>query len=96
MPERVTMPFLSVGQVLSTPGAIATFLRNAEQPRDYLRRHVSGDWGELSAEDKAENEYSLRNGFRIMSVYRLRDGTKIWVITEADRSATTFLLPEEC
>jgi hypothetical protein len=53
------------------------------------------DWGEVDAHDKAENEYSLQHGFRLLSTYRLADGTKIWVITEADRSSTTILLPEE-
>ena len=60
-----------------------------------LARHLSGDWGEVCAEDAKENEFSLQHGFRLLSAYRLSDGTKIWIITEADRSATTFLLPEE-
>ncbi|MDE3075945.1 MAG: plasmid related protein [Chloroflexota bacterium] len=62
---------------------------------DLLFRHVSGDWGELDEEDKAENELSLREGFRLLSAYTLRNGEKIWIITEADRSVTTLLLPDE-
>ncbi len=62
---------------------------------EFLQRHAAGDWGEVDAHDKAENEYSLQQGFRLLSAYRLADGTKIWIITEADRSATTLLLPEE-
>jgi hypothetical protein len=60
-----------------------------------LRRHARGDWGEVCAEDKAENELSLKEGFRLLSSYSDRNGTKFWIITEADRSATTVLLPED-
>ncbi len=58
-------------------------------------RHLTEDWGELSDTDKAENELSVREGFRILSAYNLRTGVKFWIITEADRSVTTFLLPGE-
>ncbi len=60
-----------------------------------LDRHASGGWGEVSPEDAAENELSVKEGYRIVSSYKLRGGTPVWVITEADRSATTILLPEE-
>ena len=60
-----------------------------------MLRHLSGDWGEVDEHDRQENESGLRNQFRLMSVYTLRTGVKIWIITEADRSATTILLPEE-
>ena len=60
-----------------------------------ISRHLSVDWGEVSDSDRAENELSLREEFRILSVYRTADGVKFWVITEADRSATTVILPEE-
>ena len=66
-----------------------------QSPMEFLQRHAAGDWGEGDAHDKAEYEYSLQQGFRLLSAYRLADGTKIWIITEADRSATTLLLPEE-
>jgi hypothetical protein len=66
-----------------------------QSPMEFLQRHAAGDWGEVDAHDKAENEYSLQHGFRLLSAYRLADGTKIWIITEADRSSTTILLPEE-
>jgi hypothetical protein len=59
-----------------------------------LKRHAKGDWGDLCQEDKQENELSLKEGFRILSAYE-HQGEKIWVITEADRSATTVLFPEE-
>jgi hypothetical protein len=60
-----------------------------------LERHQSGDWGDVSAEDARENEFSVRHGFRIVSSYRVA-GERLWVITEADRSATTFLLNTSC
>ncbi len=60
-----------------------------------LKRHTAGDWGDLGQEDKKENELSLEKGFRLLSSYKYKDGTKIWIITEADRSATTILFPEE-
>lgn len=58
-----------------------------------LIRHASGDWGECTPADAAENELSLKEGFRVLSVYRDRDGVTFWVITEADRENTTVLLP---
>jgi len=81
------------GQIVATPGALSL----AEQGLDLLKclqRHLTGDWGDLCEEDKAENEFSLQNGFRLLSSYPTRFG-KLWIITEADRSVTTFLLPEE-
>ncbi|HLJ66499.1 MAG TPA: hypothetical protein VKX16_03975 [Chloroflexota bacterium] len=85
------------GQLVLTPGALAAFARNASGP-DYfhlLTRHLSGDWGDVSADDASENEYSVSRHLRILSAYHLADGTKVWFITEADRSATTALRPEE-
>jgi hypothetical protein len=84
-----------LGQLVATPGALDAIWRNGAGAWTYLSRHVTGDWGELSAADKAENELSVREGFRIVSAYILTDGTKVWIITEADRSATTILLPDE-
>jgi len=84
-----------LGQVVSTPGAIDALARAGQDAWQFIGRHVGGDWGELDEEDRRENELSLKEGFRILSAYRLSDGTKIWVITEADRSSTCVLLPEE-
>ena len=85
----------NLGQLAATPGALAALEESGEQPGDFLARHARGDWGVLSDADKQENEFSLLNGFRLLSSYRLCSGTKIWIITEADRSSTTLLLPEE-
>ena len=81
------------GQVVATPGA----LELAEQGIDllaYLNRHLNGDWGDVCLEDKAENDFSLANGFRLLSAYTTPAGS-LWLITDADRSVTTFLLPDE-
>ena len=81
------------GTIVATPGAMEL----AEQGINllaYLKRHLKGDWGELCQEDKAENNLSLRCGYRLLSAYETPLG-KLWIITEADRSATTFLLPDE-
>lgn len=66
-----------------------------EDVRRALIRHGAGDWGDVCAADRQENEVSLREGFRLLSVYRSQSGLKFWVITEADRSATTVLMPED-
>ena len=84
-----------LGRIVATPGALQALEAAEQQPAEFLDRHVSGDWGELDEEDKRENEFSVRNGLRILSAYTTNTGEKIWIITEADRSATTLLLPEE-
>jgi len=83
------------GQIVATPGALEAFRASGEEPLPFLQRHLAGDWGDVDADDRRENELSLQNGWRLLSAYTLSNGTKIWVISEADRSATTFLLPEE-
>ena len=85
-----------LGQIVATPGALSALGAEGVTPFALLSRHLSGDWGELTQEARDENELSLREGFRIFSAYKLpRTGQRIWVITEADRSATTLLLPDE-
>ena len=86
---------LALGRVLATPGALAALAEAEQGYLEFLSRHVNGDWGEVDSSDAAENELSLKEGFRILSAYRLTTGVKIWIITEADRSTTTVLLPEE-
>jgi hypothetical protein len=82
-----------LGRLCARPGAIRTLTRAAADPVEYIARHPAGDWGELDAEDTAANDRELRLGERIISAYRLANGEKIWIITEADRSATTVILP---
>ena len=85
----------SLGQTVATPGALATLEESHQSPAEFLQRHLFGDWGEVDADDRQANEDALIHGERLLSAYRTNTGTKIWVITEADRSVTTLLLPEE-
>lgn len=85
---------LPLGRAVATPGAIKVLLEAGEDPLIYLSLHSSGDWGDLDEYDHRENELSLEYGWRIVSSYPVEEKT-IWVITEADRSVTTILLPEE-
>jgi len=85
----------SPGSVVATPGALEALRASGDDPLAYLVRHIAGDWGELDEHDRRENELSLEHGWRILSTYRLSNGGRIWIITEADRRVTTILLPEE-
>ncbi len=86
---------IELGQILATPGAIAALAEAGVHPAELLNRHVRGDWGDLCPEDKGLNDRAAREGGRLFSAYRLPGGEKVWVITEADRSGTTLLLPAE-
>ena len=84
-----------LGQIAATPGALAALERAKQPPTCFLDRHAIGDWGELEQPDVAENEYSMLHGLRLLSSYQTDAGEKLWIITEADRSATSLLLPAE-
>ncbi len=84
-----------LGQLVATPGALQALQDAGQNPLEFLHRHQHGDWGDLTDEDKRENEFSVTRHLRILSAYTLTTGVKIWIITEADRSATTILLPDE-
>jgi hypothetical protein len=86
---------LSLGKIVATPGALKAFETSGQTPNDFLARHAKGDWGDVCAEDGKANDDALVDGSRVLSSYRLRNGVKIWIITEADRSSTCCLLPEE-
>ena len=91
------MPNLfSTGQVVATPGALAALEDSDEMAFVFLARHVRGDWGDMDKEDKATNDTAVKNGDeRVFSAYHTSKGVKLWVITEADRSSTCVLLPDE-
>lgn len=84
-----------LGQICATPGAIEALEQVGLPASNLLTRHVLGDDGELCREDKQTNRDALKTGARIFSSYKINDQLKIWIITEADRSVTTLLLPEE-
>jgi hypothetical protein len=95
MQTTTKAPLFPFGQIVATPGALAALEKAGQQPGEFLARHGSGDWGDLDEHDRKENQLSLERGFRLLSSYFTNANEKIWLITEADRSATTLLLPEE-
>lgn len=94
-PDKQPEPLFPLGHIVATPGALKTMEEVGQDALDLLNRHVTGDWGDLGEEDKQENQLSVKEGFRILSAYTLESGDRIWIITEADRSVSTFLLPSE-
>ena len=86
---------LRLGQLVATPAALKAMTRAGTDPSLLLQRHRTGDWGDLDAEDRSANDRAVVAGGRILSAYQLNDDLKIWIITEADRSSTCILLPEE-
>ena len=89
------VPRFPLGQTVATPGALAALQRAGESPITYLSRHVHGDWGVVGKEDARANDDALLHGSRLLSAYTLSTEERLWIITEADRSYTTLLLPEE-
>ena len=81
-----------LGQIVITANANAQL--DSQAVNEALIRHAAGDWGEVCDADRQENELSVKEGFRLLSVYRSGE-TKFWIITEADRSVTTVLMPED-
>lgn len=89
---RVLFP---LGRVVATPRALKALEDGGDDLHLLLGRHVSGDWGDVSRQSKAANTLALTTGERLLSSYRTAKGVKLWVFTEADRSSTCILLPEE-
>ena len=84
-----------LGRLVATPGALRVLTETGTDPRRLVARHAGGDWGDVDAEDWATNDRASRGSARVVSDYQLENGERIWIITEADRSATTLLLPSE-
>jgi hypothetical protein len=84
-----------LGRVVATPGALGALEKAEQLPAVFLDRHVNGDWGEVPDADKQEKELAVEQGLRILSAYTTSAGDKIWILTEADRSATILMLPED-
>lgn len=85
-----------LGWLVATPGALRAIEENNVDTWSLLQRHVNGDWGCIPEEDRLENRVAVANGYRVMSSYLLNEqGDKLWIITEADRSSTCLLLPDE-
>lgn len=86
---------LALGCIVATPGALKALEAAGENPARFLRRHQHGDWGDLHEDDQRANQLALRRGMRVLSAYVLSTNERIWIITEADRSSTCILTPEE-
>lgn len=90
-----------LGQIVATPGALDALEKSQQSPFNFLVKHVRGNWGEVCDEDKQLNDAAIAHEgdeerqCRVLSAYTTRAGERIWIITEADRSVTTLLLPEE-
>ena len=94
MKELITCKF-TLGRTVATPGALRLLEEAGQGPAEFLNRHHRGDWGDVCGEDGEANDHALKSGGRLLSVYRTSQGAEIWIITEADRSATTLLLPDD-
>src|SRR5471032_2718149 len=82
-----TRPLFPLGQIVATPGVLNHLAEHSINPVPYIGRHQCGDWGDVPHEDARENEFSVLNGLRVLSAYKIA-GERVWIITEADRSAT--------
>jgi hypothetical protein len=87
------VPLFPFGTIVATPAALEA-ISTGDLVRGFLR-HVAGDWGDIDDHGRRENAVSLENGFRLRSAYHTVHGLKFWIITEADRSVSTFLLPDD-
>lgn len=88
-------PRFPLGHVVATPGSLAALAESGQSPAEFLTRHASGDWGDVCSEDKRLNDEALLDGSRLLSAYTTAGGGKLWIITEAGRSSTCLLRPEE-
>jgi len=93
--EQIVIPRFRVGWMLITPGALVALVESQEDPRTFVSRHIQGDWGDVGPAEWAENEFAVRHGERLFSIYHTRHGRKLHVLTETNRYATTILLPED-
>lgn len=89
-----------LGQIVATPGALEALKTAGQGPGEFLRRHASGDWGDLCEEDRRLNDLAMRDGSRILSAYKTKAGAKVWIITEAQdddgrRASSCILTPDE-
>lgn len=92
----VSTPLFRTGQVVATPLALECLRAGGIEPADLISRHVNGDWGDVSATDRQQNDNAVRDGdYPIVSAYELTTGARVFIVTEADRSVTTLLCPDE-
>jgi hypothetical protein len=95
MEQTAKQPLFPLGELVTTPGALAALRKAGQSPPEFLARHADGDWGDLCERDRQQNQFSLERGLPIFSSYRTHAGDELWVITDRQFSTTTILLPEE-
>jgi hypothetical protein len=91
----VPRPLFELGKTIATPAALEAMQEAEVNPSDLLKRHVTGDFDDICDEDDGLNDIAIKEGTRILSVYKLTNQLTIWIITEADRSSTCLLLQDE-
>lgn len=92
---QISKPKFTLGRCVATPGALEALEQSNQSSFEFIAKHSRGDWGIVDSEDKQANDDALIDGERLLSAYRTSKGVKLWIITEADRSVTTVLLPAE-
>lgn len=92
---NTSKPLFNLGQIVATPLSLSEIQKSGETPQDFIKQHSQGQWGLVCEEDRQANEDALRNGERLLSVYKTKLDVKLYVITEWDRSATTLLCSSE-
>jgi hypothetical protein len=90
--QQQQQPRFPLGKITVTPHAVEAFFAAHQTPHEFMDRHRAGDWGEISQYEKEQNERGLKEELRIISVYRLKTGVRIWILTNANRTATSILL----
>jgi hypothetical protein len=91
--HTISVAVFRLGRIVATPNALQSITQ--DDILTGIRRHQAGDWGNLTDDDRAANDRALVEGMRLLSAYNAANGTRFWIITEADRSVTTVLLPED-
>lgn len=91
----VKKPLFSLGRIVATPGRIEALEKAGENAWTYLMRHCQGDYGDVDQEDWQANDEAVKDGGRILSAYTLKSGERIWIITEADRSSSCVMRPDD-
>ena len=91
--ESIPTAKFRLGRIVATPNALERLCQ--DDILGAIARHQAGDWGDVDEHDRKENELSLQQGLRLFSVYHSATGVKFWLTTEADRSHTTVLMPED-
>ena len=93
-PDKRNRPLFPLGHLVATAGVNAHLIDSGIDPTPFIHQHHCGIWGDVPPEDAQENDFSVLNGFRVLSSYLIAN-ERVWIITEADRSSTTLLFPSE-